>query len=375
MASRSTAVPKVVELCMSPDKGGLELYALRTAMRLSQSGVACFAVVARQSQIAPLLAAGGVSHRSLRVAMRWLPLLSARRLATWIDEEGVDVLHFHWAKDLNLGVLAKKLAVRPVRLIYTRQMAITRPKRDWYHRLLYRNVDLLLVITRRLREEARRFLPMAPERIEVLPLGVARPPQVEPVRCAELRKQAGIPADRFMIGLFGRIEPAKGQHVLVDALSLLRGRDVHAVLFGHPMKPQYLHALQAQITQLGLDRHVFHYGFHPQPEQIMGCFDCIVLTTYNETFGLVLVEAMRAGVAVIGTAAGGVSEIIDDGETGLLVPPRDPAALAAAIECIQRDPVLRRRLAAAGKAAADARFDEQQHYAQLMARLRRLAAT
>lgn len=377
MVSSRSAVSKILELCTSPDKGGLELYALRTARWLSASGIACFAVVAPRSQLTPPLASAGVPHRSLRVTMRWCPLLAARRLAGWISEEGVDVLHVHWAKDLNLAVLAKKFAARPVRLVYTRQMAITRSKRDWYHRWLYRHVDLLLTITRGLQEEARRFLPMPPEKIETLYLGVARPPQAEPVKCVDLRRQIGISPDGFMLGLFGRIEPGKGQHVLVDALSLLvqRGRDVHAVLFGHPMKPQHLESLKAQIARLGLERHVRYYGFHPQPQEIMGCFDCIVLTTYSETFGLVLVEAMRSGVAVIGTSAGGVPEIIDDGKTGLLVPSRDPAALADAIERYQLDPALRRSLAAAGKTAADARFTEEQHYARLLLHLERPVAT
>lgn len=359
----------VAELCLSPGKGGLELYAFRVARRLSRSNVACVSVVAHGTQLESLLQAEGLPYLSLKVAFRWFPLAAARRLARWIEAEAVDVIHLHWGSDLSLAVLARCFARRAVRLVYSRQMALTRAKHDWYHRWLYRRVDLLLAMTQRLEREARRFLPLPPERIRLLHVGVEEPPCAEPSRCGALRARFNIPDGCFTVGLFGRVEPAKGQHVLIDALGSLarRGRDVHAVLFGHPMRPKYLDELHSQVTRLDLAGRVHYYGFHPRPGEVMGCFDCIVLATYNETFGLVLVEAMRAGVAVIGTDAGGVPEIIDDGETGLLVPPRDPTALASAIERLAADSDLRGRLARAGKASADARFAEEEHFERLVA--------
>lgn len=363
---------KVLELCLSRERGGLELYMLRVTRWLARSGVPFMAVVASGGELESRLREHGVPYRPLRTALPWFPAAAARRLAGWIDAEGIDVIHLHWARDLTLAVLARRFARRAVRIVYTRQMAITRPKRDGYHRALYRRVDLMLVITRRLQEEARRFLPLPPERVQLLYHGIPAPSPPSARGCAELRGRAGVPPEAFLIGLIGRIEPAKGQHVLVDAVGSLaaRGCDAHAVLLGHAMQPRYLEDLRARIARAGLDARVRHHDFHPRAAEIMGCFDCMVLTTYNETFGLVLIEAMRAGVAVIGTDAGGVPEIIDDGKTGLLVPPGDAAALADAIERLARDPALRERLAAAGKASADARFDEERHFARLNAWLR-----
>lgn len=368
---------KIVELCTSPDLGGLELYVRRAARWFMREHIECVTVVAPGGRLAAVLREDGIPYRRLRPRLAWFPLLAAWRLARWLEAERADVLHIHWARDLNLAVLARRLAKRSVRLVYGRQMAITRPKHDWYHRALYRQVDSFIAITRRLQEEARRFLPLPPERVALLYHGVAAPLALAPATCSELRARVGAPAASFLVGLFGRIEPAKGQHVLIEAVALLKeqGIEVHVVLFGHPMQPAFLADLQAQIARLGVERLVNYYGFHPQPQAIMGCFDCIVLTTYNETFGLVLAEAMRAGTAVIGTAAGGVPEIIDDGESGLLVPPGDSAALAAAIARLQSDRALCARLAAAGKAAADVRFDEEQHFAQLLEHLRRIMAS
>lgn len=365
---------KVLELCLSPDLGGLELYMLRVVRWMAQTGIDYLAVVAPEGRVQALLHEEGLRHRPLRAHMRWFPLAAARRLAHWIDAEGIDLIHLHWAKDLNLAVLARRLAKRPVGIVHTRHMTITRDKHDWYHRALYRHVDLMLAITRRIQQQAWRFLPLSRERVRLLYHGVPAPSPA-PQACAQLRARAGIPSGRFLIGLVGRIEPGKGQHVLVDAVALLarRGRDVHALLVGHPMRPRHLDDLRARISRLGVDDRVHYYGFHPRPQALMGCMDCVVLTTYAEHFGLVLVEAMRAGVAVIGTDAGGVPEIIEASVTGLLVPPGDPTALADAIERLLQDPALRARLAQAGKADADARFNEDRHFVQLGAWLRQLA--
>jgi glycosyltransferase involved in cell wall biosynthesis len=365
----------IAELCLSRDLGGLELYFLRVVERLSRSDAGCVAVVAPGCRIESRLAGRNVDVRRLGVRFRWLPILAARRLARWIDERDVDAIHLHHGKDLPLAVLARKLARRRVRIVYSRQMMLG-PKRSPYHRWLYRHVDAVLVISRQLVRDARRFLPLPPERVHLLYYGVPAPARPDPHACADLRERIGIPPGRFAIGLFGRIERQKGQHLLVEAVALLtrRERDVHAVLFGAPMKPGYLDGLRARIKGLGVEDRVHFYGFHPRPDEVMGCFDCIVLTTYGETFGLVLVEAMRAGVAVVGTAGGGVPEIIEDGATGLLVPEDDPSALADAIERLARDPALRARLAAAGKVSADERFDEERHFEELFAHLEVRAA-
>lgn len=358
---------KVVELCLSPDLGGLELYVLRVARWMAQTGIDYLAVVAPKGRLQALLHEESLPYRTLRVRLRWFPLAAARRLARWIDAEGIDLIHLHWTKDLNLAVLARRLAKRPVRIVQTRHMSITRAKHDWYHRALYRHLDLMLVITRRMQEQALRFLPLAAERVHVLYHGVPGPPPLPPDRCRQLRARAGVPPGRFVIGLIGRIEPGKGQQVLVDAMALLvrRGRDAHVLLVGHPMRSRYLGDLRRRIARLNLEDRVYYYGFHPRPQALMACFDCVVLTTFGEHFGLVLIEAMRAGVAVVGTDAGGVPEIIEANATGLLVPVGDATALADAIETLMREPALRRRLAKAGKAAADARFNEEQHFARL----------
>ncbi len=347
---------KLLELCLSPGHGGLELYAARVARHYRGRGVV--AVVRRGGFLRQRLEEAGIRYRTLAVGIRAWPWLAARRLARLIDREGIDVVHMHWRGDLALAALAKRLARRPVRLVYTRQMALTRSKFDPYHRFLYRQVDAFLCITRRLAGDARRFLPLPPERIHVLYYGV---PAAEPAPCREFLDELGWDDDGFRVALFGRMEPGKGQHLLVEAVRRLRAAaiDARAALVGHVMDPAYRRALEESVAAGGLDGAIVFRDFVAEPQRYMGCFHAVVLASREETFGLVLPEAMRAGTAVVGSRAGGVPEIIDHGRTGLMFESGDAADLARCLE----------RLAAAGRAEADARFSEEAHFRRLEALL------
>ncbi|HEB58135.1 MAG TPA: glycosyltransferase family 1 protein [Gammaproteobacteria bacterium] len=358
---------KILELCLSRGFGGLELYVDKVARHFASTAHDCLAVVYPDTLLDKRLREAGSVPHYLRVRNRHLPLLAARKLAKLIDANGIDVIHMHWGKDLPLAVLARRFARRPVRLIYTRQMAITRPKFDVFHRFLYRHVDSYVCITRKLQEDARGFLPMPAEDVRLLYYGVADPGPVDAETCRRFAAEAGFDEGVFRIGLFGRIEHGKGQHLLLEAVDTLNreGRDIKAVLIGHPMTQAYLDKLLQSARERGLEKHFSHYGFHDNPQSIMGCFDVVVLATYAETFGLVLIEAMRAGTAVVGTNAGGVPEIIRDGETGLLFEPGDAAGLAAALRRLQEDVAFREALAAQGKAFADTQFSEERHFVEL----------
>jgi glycosyltransferase involved in cell wall biosynthesis len=370
---------KVLELCLSTGVGGLELYAVRTATQLLARHIDCVAAVADGTMTAGRMQQAGVPVIFCGKAGRIFPLISARRLARHIDQQQIDIIHMHWARDLSLAVLAKRLARRPVKLIYTRQMMLTRSKRDIYHRFLYRQVDLFLTITRELCELARRYLPMPAQAIQALYYGVERPPVLDKKAKAELRQSLGIPSDAFAIGMVGRIEEGKGQHLVVQALQQLLRQSVnaHAIIIGPAMDQAYMESLRNTVQQQNLSSHVTFYGSHDNPIEIMSAFDVVVLASRQETFGLVLIEAMRNGVAVIGTNAGGVPEIIDDGATGLLFEPDNAADLTEKLMSLcggrQSDKGRATELAKAGKAKADMLFSQQQHYDRLIEFMSELA--
>lgn len=360
---------KILELCTSDGVGGLELYALRTTQALQRQGHKVLAVIRPNTMLAQRMREQGLAHITLARRSRALPLLAAWRLARLIVQGEVDVLHMHWGHDLLLAALAKRWASRPVRLVYTRQMALTRAKADAYHRFLYRQIDLYLTITDKLLRQARQLLPLPEERVQRLYYGVPAPAPLSEAEQRVLRHTLNIPQGVFAIGLIGRMEEQKGQHLLIEAVQHLRaaGIPAHATLIGPAMDATYEQRLRREIDERDLRDAVVLYGPHKSPMDVMPAFDAVVLATRMETFGLVLAEAMRCGVAVIGTNAGGVPEIIEDGVTGLLFAPEDSVHLARQLEHLARNEALRRQLAAAGKARADDLFAEERHYKRLAA--------
>lgn len=178
-----------------------------------------------------------------------------------------------------------------------------------------------------------------------------------PERVAALRNEFAL-ADGPIVGLFSRISDWKGQHVLLDALA--RCKDVQALIVGAPLFPEddrYQAQIHQQCRELGLEARVRFVGNRRDVPDLMKLCDIVVHTsTAPEPFGRVIVEAMLAGRPVVASAAGGVLEILEAEKTGLLVPPGDAAALAAALIRLGSEDGLAARLAAAGEQAATERF-------------------
>lgn len=354
---------KILIICTSRDLGGLELYAEREGRLLQQQGHTCYFTIQETGRLAIRLQS--FKDQSLFTQSHWnrLPLVTAIKLARYIDTNNIDLIHIHWSKDIALAALAKRLSKRRPKLVYSRHMGITRPKKDPYHRFLYNKIDRVLVVSKQVEQEAHDFLPLTPDRITLLYLGVPASDHEKPQKYSTLLPERFI-KQPFRIGMFGRIEHGKGQHLLIEALIKLynHGFNGGAMITGHVMDERYYQQLKRSVNNAGISDKVSFEGFIGHPLLAMSCCDVVVLLTYCETFGLVLAEAMRQEVAVIGTNAGGVPEIITDYKTGLLIPPGDSSALASSLLRLYEDEFLRKQLAQNGKIKADKVFNEETHF-------------
>ncbi len=360
---------KIMELCLSPGRGGLELYMARTVAALGKAHRVVAVADCRRGLIAEVLRAAGLPVVNWRVRFSPFPLLAAWRLARLLRREGVAVLHVHWRKDLPLAALAKRFCGgRAPRLIYTRQMRIADGKNDPYHNFIYAQVDLLLTISEQLRRDVAAGLKEEFRgRVRLLYYGTAPPRILDEAERARLREQAGIEPGRFVAGLFGQFMERKGQHLLLEALAALKreGIEITAFFAGHVDDPAYLARLREQARELNIAEQVRFSEFVKVPQDWMQICDCVVLTTYEETFGLVLIEAMSVGRPVIGSDKGGVTEIIDDGETGLLFESRNAESLAAKLSLLYGDRRRAQALGEAGRRKAEQKFSLTGHYEAL----------
>jgi glycosyltransferase involved in cell wall biosynthesis len=199
-----------------------------------------------------------------------------------------------------------------------------------------------------------------------------------PGGAAGLRAELGIPPERTVVGIVGRLQPWKGQDRFLRALAELRrrGRDVHGLLVGgdaHGLSPEYAASLERLVGELGLGERVTMTGQVDNPRPYLGLMDVAVNASEGEPFGIVLIEAMAAGVPVVAVASGGPLEIVEPGVTGLLAPSGEPGDLAAAIEELLADPARRATLAAAAAERCRERFTAARMSADLTAELGRVA--
>jgi len=174
---------------------------------------------------------------------------------------------------------------------------------------------------------------------------------------ATLREELGIPCDRPLIGMFSRLSYWKGQHVLLEAASKLP--DVHVLFVGDALfgEAEYTEKLKNIAAQESLKGRVHWLGFRQDIPALMKACDAIAhCSTAPEPFGRVIVEAQLAKRPAIATMGGGTSEIIENGVTGLLIPPNDPQLLADAMHLIFSDRPATQRIVEAAYIQAQAKF-------------------
>lgn len=188
----------------------------------------------------------------------------------------------------------------------------------------------------------------------------------------EVRAELGMKNGALCIGVIGNIQEWKGQKILVDALARVVREvpETHAFIIGgvHRAGAAYHAQLQERIRELQLEGAISITGFRPDVPDVVNALDVVVHTSVRpEPFGRVILEGMLLGKPVVATAAGGVPEMIRDGETGFLTPPGDAAQLAERLITVLQDAELRRRAGEQARAWAQRQFSLQRHVAEMTA--------
>ncbi|WP_175693464.1 glycosyltransferase family 4 protein [Burkholderia ambifaria] len=205
----------------------------------------------------------------------------------------------------------------------------------------------------------RALTGFTPQHVDVVFNGISAEPfdALDQASQAALRARFGLPEHAWLVGSFSRLAHWKGQHLLLEAAA--RHPDMHVVLVGAPLfgEDEYAAQLHEIVARHGMDDRVHFLGFQRDVAACMKAVDVVAHTSITpEPFGRVIVEGMLARRPVVAARAGGVVEIIEDGENGLLCEPGDAAALADALGRLKHDAALRERLVASGRATAVRRF-------------------
>jgi glycosyltransferase involved in cell wall biosynthesis len=277
-----------------------------------------------------------------------LDLAAAWRLSRVLKQLQPDIVHAHDPHGVAMASLAVSMSTLPARprLVASRRVDF-HMRQSALSRWKYRQVDCFICASDAIRRivvsdgiPSRRTVTVH----EGIDLGrVAAAPR------AELHQELWLPHEAPLVGNVAALVPHKGQRHLVDAAHLVLPQhpDARFIIAG---EGELRAALEQQIRQHHLEKHVMLAGFRADILSLHKAFDVFVMSSVTEGLGTSLLDAMACGKPVVATAVGGIPEVVVHEETGLLVPPRNPAAMAEAIVRLLSDAALRARMGAAGLA-------------------------
>jgi glycosyltransferase involved in cell wall biosynthesis len=299
--------------------------------------------------------AQGELRRRASEGMRFLPfaprsefdIRAAWQLAGIFNDVRPDVVHAHDPHGVALAAMALQMPSAPKRrpLLVAARRVDFHLKQHAFSRWKYRHIDAFIaasgLIARMLVDDG-----VPADRVVVVHEGVDVS-RIGKMPVVDAHKEFWLPHGAPVVGNIAALVPHKGQrHLIAAAARVVRDvPDARFVILGDG---ELRESLERQIHELGLDRHVTLAGFRDQAIGILKSFDIFVMSSVTEGLGTSILDAMACAVPVVGTTAGGIPESVVDGVTGLLVPPRDEAAMAKAIVTLLKDQALRARLGSAG---------------------------
>lgn len=281
------------------------------------------------------------------------PILSVRRA---LKQMAVDLVHTNTLKAHLLGGVGGRLAGKPV-VWHVRDILEDAGARAWLRRVAWYVRPRVIAIS----EAVAAQFQGAGLDVRVIHNGIPLERFTPGEPPAGLAPSLGLGPQDELICVVGRLTPWKGHRTLLQAMCRVREARPRAklIVVGEVAfwEDSYEEELRSLAQSLGLADRVVWAGFREDVPDLLRLCDVFVLPSVNEPFGRVIIEAMAAGKPVVATRSGGVPEIVVEGETGLLVPPGDEAALAGALVELLADPARALRMGAAGTARARERFD------------------
>lgn len=292
-----------------------------------------------------------VHELRMRNALDLAAVLGLRRL---MRGAGIDVVNTHSGRDTQLaGVAARSLGRGRPRIVRTRHLALPITSRFGYATLPDEVVTVSAFVAAYLRSAG-----VPAGRLSVVPTGVDLGRYQPDPAGGGLRDELGLRPGTPLVGTVAILRFKKGHADLLEAVPavLASFRDAHFVFAGDGPQRENL---ERRIAELALQDRVHLLGLRRDVNNVLQSLDLFVLPTHQEALGTAFIEAAALGLPTVGSRVDGVPEVVADGESGLLVPPQDSAALAAAINQLLGDPARRQAMGRVGRQRVETLFSRE----------------
>jgi D-inositol-3-phosphate glycosyltransferase len=365
------------------ETGGMNVYVRELCRHLARDGWQIDVFTRLQSpDVAPFAIRNDFGYRTVHIpagpagpvdrrAMFDLLPEFLEGLQTFVRREGVtyELIHSHyWLSGWVAGRLAPEWGVPVVQMFHTlgkmkdlvagQDDPREAPNRAQVEQDILGFADRIVSATPLDRQQTTTLYNVDEDKVVVIPCGVNLD-LFRPIDQRAAREALGLPVDRGMLLFVGRLDPVKGLNVLLEAMCELtrrrrpcRAQDLSLAVIGGD-REDHLEAMMTDLKclsdirhELGLDDLVMFVGSRAQEDlpNYYSAADACVMPSLYESFGMVALEAMACGTPVIASRVGGLTYTVRDGETGYLVPEKDPKALAEKLDLVLTDRPLRNRL-------------------------------
>ncbi len=350
---------RVLYLHDSKRIGGAERALLTLATSIKQMAVEPLVVWRLADDTAQWLRSGGVRVLQANIppwchgfAQPFLPFF-LRRLGRSIKPEEIDLVHVNNYRLAPIGRAVARWAGVPC-ICHVRE-TIGPGKIEQYR--LASSADSLIAVAEAV-GQALVHGGLPSDRITVIRSGIAMLDPPTRTERAALRSRLGIAAEAPVLGIVGHILRHKGYDDLIHAIALIREKApaILCVIVGGAPRARYLHKLRQLAKDLRIESRLIWVGVQQDVAPILHAIDLFVLPSHTEGLPITILEAMAAGQPVVATTVGGIPELVRHGETGLLVPPKDPQRLAEAILALLHGQTSARAMGTAGRALVATSF-------------------
>lgn len=354
---------RVLYACETAQVSGAEIVLLNLLSAVDRSLYEPFAICPPDGPLPERLAAIGVPSQSARVprvrrtvrsAMQELPRLASfsRWLHGYLRDHQIGLVHCNsFGAQLACGAAAVECGIPAV--WHMHDILKRRWSNGWLLRRTARAADRVICVSHAVARELESWN-IPPQKLATVYNGLDLAGRFRPrPATGRLHAQFGLPSRARLVGIVGQLTPWKGQHVFLRAAGLLHGDRPEAVfvIVGAPLfgDHRYQEQLNTIAREMGIEGSVVFAGRRDDIPEVLAELEIVVhASILPDPLPTVLLEAGACAKPVVATACGGVPEIVDDGETGLLVPPGDSEAMSAALDRLLAD---HERAAAIGEAA------------------------
>ncbi|NIA29188.1 MAG: glycosyltransferase [Actinobacteria bacterium] len=282
------------------------------------------------------------------------------KICNLLRSKKIELLHVHYSKDLWTTIAAARL-VGKLPTVFIKHIGTQKPKRDILHKWIYKNVCHTIAISQVIERNLLNTHPIKKNAVSVVHHGLdldlfSRDPETR----SRVREELGVAADQVLVGTIGRLQEGKGHLEFLEMAKNISQQFPKArfIIIGDPTRGEELRArrIYEKMDQLDLTEKVILSGFRDDVPDVLSAMDIFAFPSHAEAFGLVVIEAMAASLPVVSSRCDGILDIVKDGQTGILVNPKNVGELTGAVRKLIVDAELRTTFGKRGRKRVEQNF-------------------